>query len=595
MACNAAAAALAADDAEEALAAADTAVLARPRWSKAWALRAQALNQLQLFADVLASVPLMLVVDESGATWYQEAGTAQASLQALGSRLPTIMAGTASSDLSERYEAWVELAQADPTSLQARSAIYNEWVQEATRMRDAEVAAGQGTQVAPSGHDDDDPDSYTALATRAIACLQETASDARAYRASEGLAPPTESLLQHGEALLGEFLRQRRPNIPLAAYGAGATDQAEAAIELTLGLAIEIASSSRQEGSRAACIHYASSASLNPTSRIYTLWAAAAERATPSADARRAAVARVYQQAIAAGIWRLPTQRPETLIADLTAMPWHDPQRFLACRTLESEFETIRAEAVALLKQDAVEHHFASHHSKALAAGDWCDVGLYFNAMRNDTNVPRAPKTAALLCSDAGGFRRDCTSCSLGSAYFSLLRPHTRLAPHCGPTNARLRAHLGIVVPPGDCEITCGGQSRRWAEGKVPAVGDARVAEPYASPPLLESLSCACALHVHVDPLLESLSCLSRAHHLPKGSPLDLRSPVQVLLFDDSFEHEVHNETDEPRLVLIVDMWHPELLTDEQRRSAMQDEEQRQRYTDVVNRGQYETTTLRGH
>lgn len=95
-------------------------------------------------------------------------------------------------------------------------------------------------------------------------------------------------------------------------------------------------------------------------------------------------------------------------------------------------------------------------------------MGLYYNGMRNDANAKaKAPKTAALLCGDAGGFRRDCTSCSLGSAYFSLLRPHTRLAAHCGPTNARLRAHLGLVVPPGDCEIIVGGEARCWAEGKV--------------------------------------------------------------------------------------------------------------------------------
>ena len=49
------------------------------------------------------------------------------------------------------------------------------------------------------------------------------------------------------------------------------------------------------------------------------------------------------------------------------------------------------------------------------------------------------------------------------------------------------------------------------------------------------------------------------------------------------------------RLVLIVDMWHPELQTDEQRVEAMQDSKQRQRYLGVVERGFYETTTLRGH
>lgn len=33
----------------------------------------------------------------------------------------------------------------------------------------------------------------------------------------------------------------------------------------------------------------------------------------------------------------------------------------------------------------------------------------------------------------------------------------------------------------------------------------------------------------------------------------------KVLIFDDSFEHEVWQEADSYRLILIVDVWHPEL------------------------------------
>ncbi|KAG7254070.1 hypothetical protein CRUP_038891, partial [Coryphaenoides rupestris] len=33
----------------------------------------------------------------------------------------------------------------------------------------------------------------------------------------------------------------------------------------------------------------------------------------------------------------------------------------------------------------------------------------------------------------------------------------------------------------------------------------------------------------------------------------------RVLIFDDSFEHEVWQEADGYRLILIVDVWHPEL------------------------------------
>ena len=49
------------------------------------------------------------------------------------------------------------------------------------------------------------------------------------------------------------------------------------------------------------------------------------------------------------------------------------------------------------------------------------------------------------------------------------------------------------------------------------------------------------------------------------------------------------------RLVLIVDLWHPELAGDEARLGAMQHEAQRAAYRGVVERGEYEATTLRGH
>lgn len=40
----------------------------------------------------------------------------------------------------------------------------------------------------------------------------------------------------------------------------------------------------------------------------------------------------------------------------------------------------------------------------------------------------------------------------------------------------------------------------------------------------------------------------------------------KILIFDDSFEHEVWQDADAYRLIFIVDVWHPE-LTSQQRRS----------------------------
>jgi len=89
------------------------------------------------------------------------------------------------------------------------------------------------------------------------------------------------------------------------------------------------------------------------------------------------------------------------------------------------------------------------------------------------------------------------------TVFFSLLRPRSRLPAHTGVTNTRAIIHLPLVVPPG-CGFRVGGETREW-----------RVGEAFA--------------------------------------------------FDDTIEHEAWNDSDEPRLVLILDHWNPHLSEDEQR------------------------------
>ena len=119
----------------------------------------------------------------------------------------------------------------------------------------------------------------------------------------------------------------------------------------------------------------------------------------------------------------------------------------------------------------------------------------------------------------------------MGSAYFSLLQPKTHLKAHCGPTNLRLRMHFGLFVPKG-CRIRVHDETRAWNEG-------------------------------------------------------------ECLLFDDSFEHEVWNDSDEPRLVLIIDVWHPDLKTDRQRLKHL-DAAQKTKYK-MLKMGHVEDTEESGH
>jgi beta-hydroxylase len=84
----------------------------------------------------------------------------------------------------------------------------------------------------------------------------------------------------------------------------------------------------------------------------------------------------------------------------------------------------------------------------------------------------------------------------LMNAFFSILKPGTHIPAHRGPYSGILRYHLGVVVPQGDVGIRVGHDICRWQEG-------------------------------------------------------------QSLVFDDGFEHEAWNRSEQLRVVLFVDLVRP--------------------------------------
>ena len=86
----------------------------------------------------------------------------------------------------------------------------------------------------------------------------------------------------------------------------------------------------------------------------------------------------------------------------------------------------------------------------------------------------------------------------LQNAWFSILAPGYHIPPHRGPTRALVRVHLGLHVPtPAEaCWIRVDSQKTHWQEGRC-------------------------------------------------------------LLFDDTYEHEVHNDTEDYRCVLFLDIDRP--------------------------------------
>ena len=129
---------------------------------------------------------------------------------------------------------------------------------------------------------------------------------------------------------------------------------------------------------------------------------------------------------------------------------------------------------------------------------DWGAIFLWEHGEPNQAVLDRCPVTARTLesipISRIPG--------RAPTAFFSMLKPRTRIPPHTGVTNTRAIIHLPLVVPEG-CGFRVGGEVRPWLVGKP-------------------------------------------------------------IAFDVTIEHEAWNDSDELRSVLIFDVWNPH-LTDRDR------------------------------
>ena len=193
--------------------------------------------------------------------------------------------------------------------------------------------------------------------------------------------------------------------------------------------------------------------------------------------------------------------------AGLTSQPWHARTACWAqpwITQLEAATEAIRTEYLALKSLDLPSDYEAeqSDHANALHSGPqkWHWASLVDRGVRRPQMMERCPTTTSVLESIPGLCVGDMP---FAFAFFSTLAPQSRIAPHCAPANLRLRVHLPLVVPPsGHCGIRVAGETRHWEVGKA-------------------------------------------------------------LIFDDAFEHETWNDTDEDRVVLLFDLWHPDLTAPE--------------------------------
>lgn len=89
-----------------------------------------------------------------------------------------------------------------------------------------------------------------------------------------------------------------------------------------------------------------------------------------------------------------------------------------------------------------------------VSSGHWRELVLFGNGAQ----PALAPNTCRII-EDLLPEAVDLCAAGAGEIIFSRLDPHTSIAAHCAPTNLRLTAHLGLIVPPptaGRCEIRVG-------------------------------------------------------------------------------------------------------------------------------------------
>lgn len=198
-----------------------------------------------------------------------------------------------------------------------------------------------------------------------------------------------------------------------------------------------------------------------------------------------------------ASVW----QRSLYNVNGLKAQPWWTPRETgytELVKSLERNWKLIRDEG--LMVMDKAKGLFLPEDENLRERGDWSQFTLWQQGRKNENACKGVPKTCTLLEKFS-----ETTGCRRGQIKYSIMHPGTHVWPHTGPTNCRLRMHLGLVIPKEGCKIRCANETRSWEEGKV-------------------------------------------------------------LIFDDSFEHEVWQDASSFRLIFIVDVWHPE-LTPQQRRS----------------------------
>lgn len=109
-------------------------------------------------------------------------------------------------------------------------------------------------------------------------------------------------------------------------------------------------------------------------------------------------------------------------------------------RYLKQYWKKIRDEGLSALDEKG---YFLDETENLRDTGEWKQFELFSRGQKNTKNCAKSQITCGIIEKIA-----EAKSCKRGQTKFSVMHPGTHVWPHCGPTNCRLRVHLGLKVPP---------------------------------------------------------------------------------------------------------------------------------------------------
>ncbi len=190
----------------------------------------------------------------------------------------------------------------------------------------------------------------------------------------------------------------------------------------------------------------------------------------------------------------------------LSRRPYHDPAIFAGVAEAGRGHADYKADYLRLMADDAAAAAPYVDHPTEVPLDQWTDLNRSrqwsaAHIWRGGALVRRHADRCPKTIAAFAALPMPMIGGRSPNLMFSILAGRTHIPPHVGVTNVRLVVHIPLIVP-AECSLTVGGERREWILG-------------------------------------------------------------EAIVFDDTIEHEALNDSDDTRVVLIGDLWHPDLSANE--------------------------------